>query len=126
MENIDPSWGKLLEQLGHMGISQVCLLPLLEITFFFPLRALLQSQIKGNEEFIKDFVDQHGGVDAMANQQQKTQSGPPQPAPPPPAPPAVPSAIDSAPSETKKAPAPKKGHRKPPRSSSLGHISKWL
>jgi len=51
---VDPSWQKLLEQLSAKGFSR--------------------SDLENNEEFIKDFVDQAGGIDnvsfvfLMANQ----------------------------------------------------------
>lgn len=40
---VDPSWQKLLEQLSQKGFSR--------------------KDLENNEEFIKDFVNQAGGID---------------------------------------------------------------
>ncbi|KZO94540.1 WH1-domain-containing protein, partial [Calocera viscosa TUFC12733] len=119
---VDPSWKTLLETLGNMGIAA--------------------SSLKGNEEFVKQFVDAHGGVDAFAQQQaaaratpdeqrikrkappppaprRQTLSMPTEPtrAPPPPPPPSAPPAPSFAPIP----PAPPAGppSRAPPRPTSV-------
>ncbi|UOH82709.1 hypothetical protein LQV05_005418 [Cryptococcus neoformans] len=91
---VDPSWQKLLEQLTQKGFSE--------------------KDIKKNEKFIKDFVDQSGGIEkatapppAAAPKKPSRPPAPPtsrrKPAPPPPAsrsarrPPAAPSAPSAAP-----------------------------
>ncbi|KAI5455222.1 hypothetical protein NCC49_000038 [Naganishia albida] len=72
---VDPSWQALLDQLGNQGISA--------------------AQIKENEQFIKDFVSQNGGIDAVSTAMQpaalpkRSRAPPPAPttkrkAPPPP------------------------------------------
>lgn len=43
---VDPSWQTLLDQLGMQGVSQ--------------------EQIKENEQFIKDFVAQQGGIEKVS------------------------------------------------------------
>jgi len=43
---VDPSWQKLLEQLSQKGFSR--------------------SDLENNEEFIKDFVNQAGGIDNVS------------------------------------------------------------
>lgn len=73
---VDPSWQKLLEQLTQKGFSE--------------------KDIKKNEKFIKDFVDQSGGIEkatvsppAAAPKKPSRPPAPPtsrrKPAPPPPA-----------------------------------------
>lgn len=68
-ENIDPSWTKLLEQLNTLGISE--------------------DQIKGNEDFIRDFVAQAGGAEAMTSAAPEDSDAPAEPVP---LPPSIPSA----------------------------------
>ncbi|EJT99601.1 PH domain-like protein, partial [Dacryopinax primogenitus] len=100
---VDPSWTTLLETLGNMGIGA--------------------SSIKGNEAFVKQFVDARGGVDAFkqeaavkaaqADEQRIKRKAPPPPAPrrqvtvvppseptrapPPPPPPTAPPAPPAVP-----------------------------
>ncbi|GHJ86172.1 hypothetical protein NliqN6_2574 [Naganishia liquefaciens] len=63
---VDPSWQALLDQLGNQGISA--------------------AQIKENEQFIKDFVSQNGGIDAVATAMQPPAQQPKKSRAPPPAP----------------------------------------
>ncbi|KAJ9123171.1 hypothetical protein QFC22_001364 [Naganishia vaughanmartiniae] len=71
---VDPSWQALLDSLGSQGISE--------------------QQIKENEQFIKDFVSQNGGINAVQTAMQ------------PPAPPQRSRAPPPAPTTKRKAPPP--------------------
>ncbi|KZT53612.1 WH1-domain-containing protein [Calocera cornea HHB12733] len=89
-EGVDPSWKTLLETLGNMGINA--------------------SALKGNEEFVKQFVDAQGGIEAFNRPQVAPRATPEEQkikrkaAPPPP--PAPRRQMSSVPTEPTRAPPP--------------------
>ncbi|WAR63649.1 hypothetical protein PtB15_17B250 [Puccinia triticina] len=64
-ENVDPSWAQLLTNLTNMGFSK--------------------DEINNSESFIKDYVNQAGGIDQVLSSHNNTSASPPTRVPPPPA-----------------------------------------
>ncbi|PLW14604.1 hypothetical protein PCANC_20418 [Puccinia coronata f. sp. avenae] len=66
VENVDPSWAQLLTNLTNMGISK--------------------DEISNSESFIKDYVNQAGGIDqVLSSHNNPSAAAPPTRVPPPPA-----------------------------------------
>ncbi|CAG8553442.1 1346_t:CDS:10 [Cetraspora pellucida] len=112
VQNINPSWKNLFDQLGELGISQVNILDSISHRYLIPN---IEEIITQNADFIMQYVDENGGI-KKAKKPANTTTGKPasgatKKTPPPPPPSRRPGSSPSAKPKAKSPPPPPPARR---------------